>query len=215
MSVHLERATTRNLLDGLRAYISTFELQLDAAHREDALAITESGEHIAHATRFSDVLPRLQHYGFVTLLALIIEARLSLFWKVAREEYETVPHPEPTPAEFLERVHSFIIEHLEAEPPEELWQWIMDIAAVKDCVARYAGSVTSLPEPARRGLNRIVRHRPGLEISPDDRLHTPLPHASRRVEQVLSIKRDFCLEGVTAAQGLFGYLYTHREPAAR
>ena len=153
MSVHLERATTRNLLDGLRAYITTFDAQLDAAHREDSLASTQSGEHMARATQFSDVLPRLQHYGFVTLLALIIEARLAAFWKVAREEHDAVPSPEPPPAEFLARVHAFITEYLEAEPPEDLWQWIGDIAVVKDCVARYAGSVTSLPEPERRGLN--------------------------------------------------------------
>lgn len=215
MSVHLERATTRNLLDGLRAYITTFDAQLEAAHREDATAITESGEHMARATQFSDVLPRLQHYGFVTLLGLIIEARLAAFWKVTREEYDTEPGPEPTPPEFLGRVHAFITKYLDAEPPADLWQWISDIRTVKDCVSLYAGNVTALPDADRRRLNAIVRHRPGLDIVNDERLHTPIPHASTRVERVLSINRDFCLEGVTAAQGLFGYLYTHREPATR
>lgn len=215
MSVHLERATTRNLLDGLRAYISTFDAQLEAAHQEDATAVTESGEYSSRATQFSDVLPRLQHYGFVTHLSLIIEARLSVFRQVMREELDLPPENTGATGGFLDHIHAFVTKHLEAEPPEDLWRWMTDIALVKDLITQHAGSVTSLPDPKRRTLALVVRRRPGLEIGPDNRLYSPVPHTSRRTEQVLSIRRDFCVEAVTAAQGLFGYLYTHREPATR
>ena len=41
MSADLDKATTRNFLDGLRSFVTTFDEQRDVAREQDALALTE------------------------------------------------------------------------------------------------------------------------------------------------------------------------------
>jgi hypothetical protein len=212
MSVNLDKATTRNLLDGLRSYIATFEDQRDAAREQDALALTESREHHAHAILFGDALPRLQTYSFITLLTVIFESRLTVYCRTVREDHGLPRCLTDFEGQFLERAWSFLTEEVQARPPTELWRWAQDIFTVRTCIVESAGNVGLMDQPSQRALQQVVRRRPGLGIEPDEILFNCAPHASLRSEYIVRVDTEFCLEAVTAIQGLFGFLYQHRVP---
>jgi len=214
MSVNLDKATTRNLLDGLRSYVATFEDQRDAARAQDALALTESSEHHAHAILFGEALPRLQTYSFITLLTVIIESRLTVYCRTVREDHGLPRYLTDFEGQFLSRAWSFLTEEVQARPPAELWNWAQDIFTVRDCIVENAGNVSLMDQPSQRALQQVVRRRPGLGIARDEILFNCAPHASLRAEYVLGVETEFCTEAVTATQGLFGFLYQHRVPGA-
>lgn len=212
MSADLEKATTRNLLDGLRSYLTTFDAQHEQVRRIEASALTDSREHHLQLIHFSDALPRLQHYSFVALLALTVEARLTVFCKTLQHQYGLSPGIDGLRGDLLARAQGFLSEHLPLEPPADLWRWLVDLANVRACVVQAAGNVTLLNGKDRRELAAVVKRRPGLAIAPDYILFNLAPHQTLQSEQVLHIRTPFCSDAVTAAQGLFGYLYQHRDP---
>ncbi len=212
MSVDLDKATTRNLMDGLRSYVATFEDQRDAARAQDALALTESREHHTEAILFGDALPRLQTYSFITLLTVIFESRLTVYCRTVHEDHGLPLYLTDLEGSFLQRAWSFLTEQVKARPPTELWRWTQDVFLVRDCIVENAGNVGLMDRASQRALQQVVRRRPGLCIEPDEILFNCAPHASLRTENVLGIESEFCLEAVTAAIGLFGFLYQHRVP---
>jgi hypothetical protein len=212
VSVDLERATTRQLLDGLRSYLTTFDAQQDGVRRTEVSAITDSREQHVQMVHFSDALPSLQHYSFVTLLTLIVEARLTVFCKTLQEEHSFSPGIDGLRGHVLGRAHSFLTEHLQLTPPADLWRWLSDLTHVRDCIVYCAGNVKMLDIRDRRELSAVVKRRPGLSITPDHLLFNRAPYPTLHPEEVLRVGAPFCLEAVTAAQGLFGYLYQHRDP---
>lgn len=90
-----------------------------------------------------------------------------------------------------------------------------DLFLVRDCIIDGDGRLGALDAPQRRTLVRVVRVRPGLSIERHEVLCNPMPHPSLRPQEILAVTRDFCTETVTAAQGLFGYLYQHRDPGTQ
>ncbi len=212
MSIDLEKATTRQLLDGLRSYLTTFEAQHEAVRELDVSAITDSREQHLQMVHFVEVLPQLQHYAFVALLTLTFEARLTVFCKTLQEEHSFSPGIEGLRGVLLNRARAFLLEHLQLEPPGDLWRWPFDLARVRDCIVHRAGNVSMLDAVERRDLTAVIKRRPGLSIAPDHFLFNRAPHPTVQAEQVLRVDTVFCLEAVTAAQGLFGYLYQHRDP---
>ncbi len=212
MSVHAEKITTRNLLEGLRSFLTTFDQQRSSVRGNESRAITDSREHVLHGANFDHALPRLQHYSFVVLLTLVVEARLAVFCETLQLEHGISPGIDGLRGGLLQRVRSFLSEHFELEPPEDLWRWIQDLARVRDCIVRFAGN-PDLCEPAdRRQIEAIVKRRPGLGIKSDPVLFHRAPRLSLRSPQLMDVETAFCLEAVTAASGLFGYLYQHRDP---
>ncbi len=212
MSADLDKATTRNLLDGLRSFVTTFDEQRDAAREQDALSLTESREHHPHAILFGDLLPRLQNYSFVTLLTVILKARLAVFCRAVQQDHGlelSLYHMDGT---FLDRVHAYLRDVVQAEPPEDLWSWAQELVLLHTCIVDGAGNPDLMSKFDRRVLQQIVRRRPGLAIAQDEMLFSRSPHLSQKPQPVLMIDTEFCMEAVTAAQGLFGYLYQHRTP---
>jgi hypothetical protein len=212
MSADLDRATTRNLLDGLRTFVTTFEDQRDAAREQDALALTESREHHPHAILFGDLLPRLQHYSVVTLLTVVLKARLAVFCNAVRQDHGLEQSLYAMDGTFLEKVHAYLRDVVQAEPPEDLWSWTEELVFLHACIVEAAGNPALMSKFDRRVLQQIVRRRPGLALEQDDLLFSRSPHLSQGPQPVLVIDSVFCSEAVTAAQGLFGYLYQHRTP---
>jgi hypothetical protein len=215
VSVNAEKATTRNILDGLRSYLTTFDEQRNGVRREESRAITDSREYSLHSANFDDALPQLQHYSFVVLLTLTVEARLAVFCETLQLEHGISPGIDGLRGGLLHRARSFLTQHFELEPPEDLWRWLQDLARVRDCIIRCAGNLDLCDRTDRRHLTTIAKRRPGLEIRPDRVLFHRAPKLSLRPKQVLHIDPTFCLETVTAASGLFGYLYQHRDPTPR
>jgi hypothetical protein len=62
-------------------------------------------------------------------------------------------------------------------------------------------------------INSIVRRRPGLAVETDSLLFSLRPQSGSPSQQILRVELEFCSDAVTAAQGLIGYLYQHREPS--
>ncbi len=211
MSVNLEKATTRNLLDGLRSYLTTFETQRDQVREGEAPLLTDSMEHHLQLQSFGDVLPRLQYYSFVILLTLIVEARLSVFCNTMHEEHGLPCGLEGRGGDLLERARGFLQREVRLEPPGDLWRWLSDLSQVRDCIVHSAGNLNMLDPADRREIVSAAKRRPGLAVVSDDQLFNRAPHPSLRLEQVLHVEAAFCLEAVTAAQGVFGYLYQHRD----
>ena len=212
MSADLDKATTRNFLDGLRSLVTVFEGQRDAAREQDALALTESREHHPHAILFGDLLPRLQTYSFVTLLTVILKARLAVFCRAVRQDHGLEQSLDDMDGTFLEKVHTYLRDVVQAEPPEDLWHWTEELVSLHTCIVEAAGNPDLMSKFDRRVLQQIVRRRPGLALEQDDLLFSRAPHLSQRPQPALVIDTEFCMEAVTAAQGLFGYLYQHRTP---
>jgi hypothetical protein len=212
MSVDLDKATTRNLMDGIRSYVATFADQGDAAREQDALALSESREHHTEAVLFGDALPRLQTYGCITLLTVIFESRLTVYCRTVREDHDLPRYLTDFEGPFLQRAWSFLTEEIEARPPTELWRWTQDVFMVRDCIVENAGNVGLMDQASQRALQQVVRRRPGLRIEPDKLLFNCAPHASLHTDYVLGVECEFCLDAVTAAMGLFGFLYQHRVP---
>ena len=212
MSADLDKATTRNLLDGLRSFVTTFEGQRDAAREEDARALTESREHHPHAVLFGDLLPRLQNYSLVILLTVVLKARLAVFCKAVRQDHGLEQSLDDMDGTFLEKVHAYLRDVVQAEPPADLWKWTEELVLLHTCIVEAAGNPDLMSKFDRRVLQQIVRRRPGLALEQDDLLFSRSPHLSQRPQLVLVIHTEFCMDAVTAAQGLFGYLYQHRTP---
>ncbi|UCD23157.1 MAG: hypothetical protein JSW51_08830 [Gemmatimonadota bacterium] len=212
MSADLDRATTRNFLDGLRSFVTTFDEQRDVAREQDALALTESREHHPHAILFGDLLPRLQTYSLVTLLTVVLKARLAVFCKAVHQDHGLDKTLDDMDGTFLERVHIYLRDVVQAEPPVDLWRWAEELVLLHACIVDSAGNPDLMNKFDRRVLQQIVRRRPGLALEHDDLLFSRSPHLSQRSQPVLVIDTEFCMEAVTAAQGLFGYLYQHRTP---
>jgi hypothetical protein len=192
--------------------VATFDDQRDAAREQDALALTESREHHTHAILFGDVLPRLQAYSFVTLLTVIFESRLSVFCRTLSVEHDLPRSLDDFDGDFLEQSWAYLTEQVQARPPTELWRWMQDVFTLRGCIVNHAGNVGTLDQSSRRAVEQIERRRPGVGIESDEMLFNSAPHATLRSEYVLEVQSEFCLEAVTAAQGLFGYLYQHKTP---
>ncbi len=212
MAADLDRATTRNFLDGLRFFLTTFDDQRDAAREEDALALTESREHHAHAVLFGDLVPRLQRYSFVLLLTMILEARIAVFCRTLCQDHGLSYTLDDTQGNFVERVRTFLKEVVQAQPPADLWRWVEDLMLLRSCIGGAAGNVSMMSQADRRRVRSVVQRRPGLSLEPDDLLFSRALALSRQTDTVLVVHSEFCLDAVTAAQGLFGYLYQHPEP---
>lgn len=212
MSVHSEKATTRNLLDGLRSFLTTFDEQRNGVRREESRTLSDSREHMLNTASFDDALPQLQRYSFVILLTLIVEARLTVFCETLQLEHGISPGIDGLRGSLLDRARGFLSEHFELEPPEDLWRWLLDLSRVRDCIVRYAGNLDLCDPTERRHLTAVAKRRPGLEIRSDRTLFHRVAKLSFHSKQVLKVDTTFCLDTVTAASGLFGYLYQHRDP---
>ena len=212
MAADLDRATTRNFLDGLRFFLTTFDDQRDAAREEDALALTESREHHAHAVLFGDLVPRLQRYSFVLLLTMILEARIAVFCRTLCQDHDLSYTLDDMQGNFLERVRTFLQEVVQAQPPADLWRWVEDLMLLRSCIADAAGNVSMMSQADGRRVRSVVQRRPGLALEPDDLLFSRTLLVARQTDTVLAVHSEFCLDAVTAAQGLFGYLYQQPEP---
>jgi hypothetical protein len=212
MSADLDKATTRNFLDGLRSFMATFDDQRDAAREDDAIALTESREHHTQAVLFGDLVQRLQCYSFVVLLVVILRARLAVFCKTLHRDHGLAQRLDDMEGEFLERVEAYITDVVGVQPPRDLWAWARDLVLLENCIGQAAGSVSIVGQRERRILQQIVRRRPGLSLEPDDLLFSRSPELIKHAEIVLVIETEFCSESVTAVQGLFGYLYQHQAP---
>jgi len=212
MAADLDRATTRNFLDGLRFFLTTFDDQRDAAREEDALALTESREHHAHAVLFGDLVPRLQRYSFVLLLTMILEVRIAVFCRTLCQDHGLSYTLDDTQGNFVERVRTFLKEVVQAQPPADLWRWVEDLMLLRSCIGDGAGNVSMMSQADRRRVRSVVQRRPGLSLEPDDLLFSRALVLPRQADTVLVVHSEFCLDAVTAAQGLFGYLYQHPEP---
>lgn len=105
MSIDLEKMTTRNLLDGLRWYATTFDEQERRARREEDTALFDAPSHHARPPTFGDLLPRLLPYGFVVHLAMIIKARLRVFAEAVRIEHDVARRVTEFEGPFLEQLH--------------------------------------------------------------------------------------------------------------
>jgi hypothetical protein len=207
MSADLDRATTRNFLEGLRSFVATFEAQRDAAREQDALLITESREHHAHAIPFGELVTRLQYYSFVVLLTATLEARLAVYCRTLCQEHGISYTISGADGSFIDRVRDFLKEVIQAQAPTEMWRWMEDLAVLRTCIADAAGNPSLLVPTARRKVESVVRRRSGLALDRDHLLFSrslPLP---QHAETVLVVRREFCWDAVTAVQGLFGYLY--------
>jgi hypothetical protein len=214
MSANLDKATTRNFLDGLRSFVATFDDQRDAAREDDALVLTESREHHTQAVLFGDLVSRLQCYSFVVLLVGILKARLAVFCRTLHRDYGLPQSLDDMEGDFLERVESYLSSVVHVQPPKDLWCWARDLVLLASCVGLAAGSVNIVGQRERRALQQVVRRRPGLFLESDDLLFSRSPELTKHAEPVLVIETEFCLESVTAVQGLFGYLYQHRAPGS-
>lgn len=212
MSVDLERATTRNLLDGLRSYLTTFEIQLDSIRQDENSTAMDSRDGRVHPVHFGDLLPRLQAYSFVTLLALIVEVRLSVFCRTVQQDYALATGIDDLAGDLFARAFAFLAQSLSLEPPQNLWQWLSDVMLIRDCIVHTGGSIQALSRSDRLEIHSIVRRRPGLAVESDSLLFSHRPQAGCLGQQILRVELEFCSDAVTAAQGLIGYLYQHREP---
>ncbi|KPJ86767.1 MAG: hypothetical protein AMS18_15235 [Gemmatimonas sp. SG8_17] len=212
MSSDLDKATTRNFLDGLRFFLTTFDDQRDAAREDDAIALTESREHHATSIVFGDLVPRLQRYSFVVLLAVILQARIAVFCKTLRLDHGLSYSVDDMEGDFIARLRTFLKEVVELQLPAELWRWMEDLLLLSRCISDAAGNLDMMGPAERRRLHNVVQRRPGLALEPDDLLFSRGPLLPRQAETVLVIHNEFCLDAVTAAQGLFGYLYQHPAP---
>lgn len=212
MSIHAEKITTRNLLDGLRSFLTTFDQQRDSVRRDESRAITDSREHSLHSANFDQALPRLQHYSFVVLLTLVVEARLAVFCETLQLEHGISPGIDSLRGGLLQRARGFLSEHFELEPPEDLWRWMQDLARVRECIVRFAGNPDLCDAADRRQIDAIVKRRAGIDIKSDPILFHRVPTLSLRSRHLIDVETAFCLDAVTAASGLFGYLYQHRDP---
>ncbi|UCG86047.1 MAG: hypothetical protein JSW71_19410 [Gemmatimonadota bacterium] len=212
MSVDLDKATTRNFLDGLRSFLATFDDQRDTAREVDALALTESREHHPHAVLFEDVVPRLQHYSFIVLPTVILEARLAILCKTLCQDHGLSPSLDDMDGSFIDRVRRFLKDVVRVQPPPDLWRWVEDLALLRTCIADAAGNPNMLGQSEQHRLQNLVRRRTGLTLEPDDLLFSRSPLLAQHAETVLLVRSEFCLDAVTAAQGLFGYLYQHQAP---
>lgn len=212
MSVDVEKATTRSLLDGLRSYLIAPAEALSPMNREEQATLSESREHFAVTAHLGDVLPLLSQYSFVVLLTLIVEARLTVFCRGLEDEHGFSPGMDGLSGNLLDRARAFLSENLQLQPPTDLWLWLTDIARVRDCAVHSAGSLELLKSADRRDILVTAKRRPGLSIETDHALFDRAPRVLSRPERSLRVDRAFCLEAVTAAQGVFGYLYQHRDP---
>lgn len=212
MSVDVEKATTRSLLDGLRSFLTTPDQPLSWARYDNESTASESRNHFAPPAYLGTVLPRLSQYSFVVLLTMIVEARLTVFCRALQEEYGFSPGIDGLSGSLLDRTRAFLAENLQLEPPTDLWQWLTDIARVRDCAVFAAGSIELLKPTDRRDILVTAKRRPGLVIDSDHALFDRAPRMVPHPERSLRVDREFCLEAVTAAYGVFGYLYQHRDP---
>jgi hypothetical protein len=211
VSIDIEKATTRNLLDGMRSYLTTFQAQQKGLYDEGA-TLQSSREFRTSAVTFGAALPRLQHYSFVALLTMIVEARLTVFCRSLQEEHGFSPGIDGLSGDLLSRSRTFLSQNLDIDPPADLWRWLSDLARVRDCIVRTAGSVALLNHLDRREMTLITKRRPGIAVDTGHQLFSRTPRVTLQPELALQIDAGFCMEAVTAAQGLFGYLYQHRDP---
>jgi hypothetical protein len=114
--------------------------------------------------------------------------------------------------DFIARVRTFLKEVGELQPPTELWRWMEDLMLLSHCISDAAGNLSMMGPAERRRVQNVVQRRPGLALEPDDVLFSRGPLLPRQAETVLVVHNEFCLDAVTAAQGLFGYLYQHPAP---
>ncbi len=212
MSVDLEKATTRNLLDGLRSYLTTFETQRDSIRRVENPAAADFRDGRVHPVHFGDLLPRLQSYSFVTLLTLIVEARLTVFCRTVQRDYALGTGIDDLEGDLFARALTFLSRSLRLALPQDLWRWLSDLMLIRDCIVHTGGSIEALSRNDRVEINSIVRRRPGLTVETDNLLFSHRPRSGSHSQQVLRVDLEFCSDAVTAAQGLIGYLYQHREP---
>lgn len=197
-----DRSTTHSLLEGLRSYLGTYDAQLDAVRRDDA-AVRANGDH-AHLLFFSEVFPRLFGYAYLVQLSLIIEARIA-----ALAKSRGAPHPAGwNRSDAVGRIEAYLTRLTHASPPpHELFEWVVDVMLLRDCIVHAAGRVDAMESGDRSDLEALVRRRPGLGIELDASFYEPVAQPATEHARILRIEREFCVEAVTAVQGLFGHLY--------